>query len=256
MKGSTQAATLQHRLKELLQGLDPQARRVALRVCRAYQDPHDTLADDEIRAAFDFQTRVARRAVRALKKLEKGLAKLEADVKGTLKGDTGSWYDVLREAHIPDGSPALLPTYEVEPTSKDYLRIKNIPDPAEPFERFLHMQHEGRRLAKKEADFVQSWIQTRARPKKRKITLFSFSGALQYTLQSLFKRQAPGRRLQGNEIETQITRILNVLDDGGPNIDPVRKDCAAIRVAIKRLPDRRKIWCDKFLAHQLNSSRP
>jgi len=255
MKSSTQAATLQHRLKELLLELDPQARSVALRVCLAYRDSQNTEAYDEIRAVFEKQNLAAKRSVRALRRLEKGLAKLEAEVKGTLKGDTGSWYDVLREAHIPDRSPALLPIYGEERTLRDYLRIRKIPDPAELLERFLQLQHEVRRLAKTEAEFVQSWVQIRVRPKRRPIALFSASGALQYTLQNLFAGRTNGRHLHNNEIEVRIARILTELDSGGRTIDPDRNDCAAIRAAIKRLSDRHRIWCDRFLAHQLNSSR-
>src|SRR5579863_995122 len=148
-------------LKSLLKDLDPQARRVAFRICSAYKNPRDIRAYEEIRVEFDQQDLIAKRSVRALKKLEKGLTNLEAGIKATLKGDTRSLPDSLREAHIPDGSPALLPIYEKEPTTKDYLRIRNIPDPAEPLERFLQLQHEVRCLAKKEANFVQSWIQRR-----------------------------------------------------------------------------------------------
>lgn len=242
-------------LRSLLNDLDPQARRVALQVCRAYKNPRDIRAYKEIRVEFDRMSLISKRSVRALRKLEKGLMKLEGSIKSTLKGDTRTLLDSLREAHIPDGSPALLPIYEKEPTTKDYLRIRNIPDPAEPLERFIQLQYEVRGLAKKEANFMQNWIQARRRPKRRVFALFSVWGAVQYALQTLFVSRVRGSRLRKYEVEVRIAKILTELDHGGRTIDPYRKDCAAIRASIRRLPDQYKIWCNSFLAHNLKQPR-
>jgi hypothetical protein len=241
--------------ESLFHELDKLARRVALLICHAYKDPRNTEVYQEMRIEFDSESIKAKRSVRALRKLEKQLAKLEADIKLALKSDTESWCDILREAHIPDGSPALLPIYEEEPTLRDYMRRMKIPDPAEPLERFLVLQREVRILAKTEADFVQSWMKKRVRSKPYSPPLFSESGALQYALQSLFESRACGQRLRKKDIERRIARTMNELDSGGPSIDMDRNDCAAIRAAIKRLPASYKRRCDQFVAYQLSLSR-
>jgi hypothetical protein len=77
------------------QELDPKARRLALLDCRSYKDPRNSKACDELRDDFNQQNRLAKRSVRALKKLERGLDRLEADIKSTLKG-MYSW-DVISD---------------------------------------------------------------------------------------------------------------------------------------------------------------
>ena len=244
----------QRQLKSFLAELDSHARKVALMVCHAYKNPNEKRVYAEIRSEFHERKRRAQRAARALTKLSKGLRELNTSIKSSLKNDVRSWSDTIREVNIPKDSGALLPIYDHKLTLKEYLQVQDIQDHGEPFETLLQTQRQICRLASKEARTIQRWIRTTSPPPRRSFALFAKSGALHYALHRLFKTQTSGRLFAKN-VEERIARILTLLDGGGPSVDLDRKDCAAVRQAIKRLPRRYKTWCDKFLAHRLISPR-
>src|SRR5258708_6076158 len=115
-------------LAPLLRELDPRARRVALEVCRAYKNPGANKIYEKIKSETDRQKRDSTKALRALRKLDKGLAELNFKIKKSLHGDIGSWCDVIRDGHfqILDRG-ILLPVYAKIPTLKDYFRISGLP---------------------------------------------------------------------------------------------------------------------------------
>ena len=243
-------------LAPLLRELDPRAQRVALKVCRAYKNPGANKIYEGIKSEIARQKRDSTRALHALRKLDEGLAELDFKIKKSLHGDIGSWCDVIRDGHFQTSDRGiLLPVYAKNPTLKDYFRISGLPDPARPLENFLQVQEEVRHFARTEASILESWIQKRKSPKKHSSKTFSQWGVLQYALDCLFRDRTKGRLPKKKQREVRIVKILKELGSGGQNIDPDRNECSAIRAAIKRLSNRNKILCDRFLAYQLNSSR-
>jgi hypothetical protein len=110
----------------LFEDLKLRARDVALIVCREYKDPDGRQEYRQILSEFDEQTRKAKQSVKVLKKLNQILSTLETRVE---KIGPDTLCDVVREAHIPPDSPALLPIYGRHASLKDYLRIRHLPDP-------------------------------------------------------------------------------------------------------------------------------
>jgi hypothetical protein len=243
-------------LAPLLRELDPQARRVAMKVCRAYKSPTATHIYRKIKSEIDRQKRDSNRALHALRKLDKGLAELNFKIKKSLHGDIGSWCDVIRQCHFQMlDRGILLPVYAKEPTLKDYFCFSCLPDPAQPLENFLHAQREVRLFARKEVSILQSSIKKRISPDKHSSRTFSEWGVLQYALDSLFRDRTKGQLPRKKQREVRIVKILKELDSGGQHIDPDWNECSAIRAAIKRASARNKMFADRFLAYQLDSSR-
>jgi hypothetical protein len=161
---------------------------------------------------------------------------------------------VLREVHIPPGSPALLPIYGFKPTLANLFRIRRLPDPAGPFQKFSKNQRTISLQAQKEIAVIQDWLRRTRKPRDRKLALFARSGTLEYTLKFLFENRADTRFTQ-KRIEKRIAEIRSTIDGGGPNPDPDRDDCAGVRIAIHRLPDSFKLRCTNFLNYNLNTTQ-
>jgi uncharacterized protein with von Willebrand factor type A (vWA) domain len=65
--------------------LKPKARDIALTICGVTQSDDESQEYREIRNEFDVQTRKAKRALRALETLKRGLTKLEADLEKSMQ---------------------------------------------------------------------------------------------------------------------------------------------------------------------------
>jgi len=120
------------------------------------------------------------------------------------------------------------------------------------FEEFSLRQKAIGQRTQKEITIVQNWLKSTKKPQRQRIALFKKSGAFEYALQFLFEHHSSAK-FNRKRIEERIANIRTLLDGGGPSIDPDRHDCAAVRIAIHRLPARYKEWCTKFLAHHLKT---
>ena len=119
-------SSLRDRIDPLLKELQPVAQRVALMVCFTYYLPFDNDLNVEI---AEERSR-AERGSRALRKLGCGLKRLRAEVESALCSEITVLNDEVRSAHIPYGSPPLLPLPDDSGLTA-YFRRKNLPDPAD-----------------------------------------------------------------------------------------------------------------------------
>src|SRR5262245_44703912 len=95
-------------------------------VCFTYYLPFDNDLNVEIAE----ERRRAARGSKALRQLGCGLQRLRAEVESELSSEITGLNDEVRSAHIPYGSPALLPLPDDSGLTA-YFRRKNLPDPAD-----------------------------------------------------------------------------------------------------------------------------
>jgi hypothetical protein len=240
-------SSLRVRLKPLLKDLQPAAQRVALLVCFTYELP----LDPELSAEIAEERRKAVSARKALRKLDRGLHKLQSELESTLGDRIGSLSDEIRAAHIPSGSPALLP-FQGDAGLAQYFRRKGVPDPAESLERFIALWPTIQKVASREIRSRRYVLAKRRGLWKTDPRHFWRRGGAEYALSYLFKNCASPRLLV-KDIEERIAKLLQQLDGGSRSVDKLKGGCAAVREAIKRvrmdIPHKER--CDRYIARQI-----
>lgn len=241
-------------LSNLFSELDAPARKVALSACRAYKRCSDIRSQMRVRNEFKQFLKNLKRVGRALKCLETGLSRLDAHTRSSFGGRRLVFLcDLIREAHMLEG-PVLLPIPGESKLPRDYFKRMHIADPAEPFEVFFKTHKATVHYTAKEIRFLQNRLDSTRLGRMTRRGTFSRGGGLQYALTRLFEDRAKPR-LRPTRIEERISQVLNLLDKGGPSINPEsRRGCDAVRKAIKRLSDAHKLQCDRYLNYHLNLS--
>ena len=232
--------------------LVPPARRIAVRICRAYERRDDIRRQRMIRQEFDQFLGRVKEVRKILLRLERDLIKLNANVLSSLGIHRLSWLsNVIREAHIPPGTSLSLPIGRRQLNRTNFLKSMNATDPAEPLEELLRTHRSMVPYVHQEARFLRLKLQSI--PSGRIIVrgIFTKGGAFQYSLMRLFQYHAKSR-LTKARIEMRISQILNLMDKGGPSADS--RGCDAVRKSVKRLSANHKLHCDRYLEFHLNSS--
>lgn len=237
------------RLRSLFRELDPRARKVALKVCHAYKRRGDIHAQEKVREECKQFLKNLKLASKALRSLESGLLELDARTRSSLGGNRLAFlWDLIREAHML-GQPALLPIFGDSILPEDYFRLMQIADPAQPFEEFFRIRKAAIQRAAKETRYIDELRSARLGRMTKRGT-FSRGGGIQYALMRLFHDRAKPRP-NSKQIEERVSKVLKLLDGGGANIDADTGGCAAVRKAIKRLPEAYKHRCDQYLNYHL-----
>jgi hypothetical protein len=229
-------------IRSLLKDLDSVAQRKALLVC-FNAAPHDA---EFLREVEEARNKIIL-ASRALRKLRAYLVKVRLELESTLGGSIGSMSETIRSAHIPEGSPALLPIPELSGL-ENYYRLKAMADPSEPLGKFVEQWPIIETFARQEADFLrQRGRSIRVQKGKRRRHSWQ-NGRLEYVLWQLFGRSS-ARKMLKKETEEQIELISRKLFGVQRQIDPDRGGCQAIREAITRVRkhEQHKHQCDSFL---------
>ena len=214
-----------------LEPLDPKARDAALIFCYDYHLDYKKV----VRQMVKEKHKDAKQTLRKLAQLQKKLANIKTELESML--------DPIRRAHIPLGRPVPFTLYR---GLKAYFRPGS--DPARHFMNHSKALSAFEMSIEEEVRFLENEIpKIPGQGKIHRLLSVRKAGCLEHLLMRLFKEHSTPRLL-GKKAEEHTARILIRLGKSSPNIN---EGCAAIRVAVRRLPEEDKQRCSDDLAREL-----